>query len=209
MNTLSTGLPSLDKDLGGGLQGGGLHYIVGTPGQGKTRGLLRILAKAAKSGIKSILFTESRAHDAALRLLKDNSALELQVRDIKNIHIVGCKLIERELRHLFSFSASPFGAIFCDDFAPGPSWPHPWVGWDNMEESSRNFAIAHNIPVVAAVPLRHQLAPSLDTMPTRRMGHTADNVLAPICDDHDQHGFMVLKGRAWVPTPPRIGVYFS
>lgn len=204
---LSTGLPSLDRDLGGGLSHG-LHFIVGPTMSHKTRGLHSILAKALWRGLRAILFTEGSAPAMALRLLDENRFLPVSA--LKRLYIVSTPLTpEPELKHLFTFRVCPFDAIFIDNFRPSDKWAHPWVGWDNLEDQSFEFASLHKVPVVATVQTHRGIQPSLEALPTMRLGRNASTILTPICDDKDQHGFKVLKGRSWVQKPPGIGVYFS
>src|SRR6187200_713045 len=65
---LSTGIPSLDETLGGGIPSPSVVVIAGAPGSGKTILSLQLLFHAARQGRGSLFFTT--LSEPALKLLR-------------------------------------------------------------------------------------------------------------------------------------------
>jgi DNA repair protein RadA/Sms len=70
----STGVPELDRVLGGGLVTGGVVLLAGEPGVGKSTLLLDVAARSARSGVKTLYITaEESAAQVRLRADRINA----------------------------------------------------------------------------------------------------------------------------------------
>jgi DNA repair protein RadA/Sms len=93
---LATGVPELDRVLGGGLVPASLVLVAGEPGVGKSTLLLSVLGKVARAGRSALLVTgEESAAQVSLRAVRLGGADEVRILAETELETV-CATLERE-----------------------------------------------------------------------------------------------------------------
>ena len=157
-NPISTGLPSLDRLLAGGLHSGSLNLIGARPGMGKTSLALQLAGNMATAG-RSVLFFELEMTKEQIVKFTRRQRGELPIWDtlyFDDTESVDATYILRQLR-----SVGKCDAVFVDYLQlmmRGPGWPV----WDiGAMRALKVLARSENIPVIVTSQL-----PRPDVLPS-------------------------------------------
>ena len=93
---LPTGVPELDRVLGGGLVPASLVLVAGEPGVGKSTLLLSVLGAVSRAGRRAVLVTgEESAAQVSLRAARIGGAESVGILAETELEIV-CEALERD-----------------------------------------------------------------------------------------------------------------